>query len=227
MLWLGTSSSPEAIELIRSGRIGLMATPKSARPGMVETAAVWAGDNGCFSDPESFHAGAYLSWLNDYAADGHADRCLFVTAPDVVGDAAATMAGAPFLAYIREVGFPAALVAQDGLEELDVPWDELDVLFVGGTDPWRASAAVDDLVAEARARGKWTHLGRVNSWRRLEEARARGFDSTDGTFLRYGPDANLPALQGWLDRLDREPMLDLHPPRELRPYDPDEALWGR
>lgn len=222
MIWLGTSSSPDAIALIEEGRIGLMATPKSARRGMVERAAIWAGDNGCFSDPGSFHAGAYLAWLNEYAADGHADRCLFVTAPDVVGDARATMAGVPLLGYIREVGYPAALVAQDGLEELDVPWDELDVLFVGGTDPWRASTAV--LVAEARARGKRTHLGRVNSWRRLESAIARGFDSADGTFLRYGPDRRLPELVGWLDRIETAPMLDLHGPRTIEAYDPDLYL---
>ena len=41
-----------------------------------------------------------------------------------VGDAAATLTrSAPMLPRIRALGYPAALVAQDGLEHLAVPWD--------------------------------------------------------------------------------------------------------
>ena len=53
-------------------------------------------------------------------------------------------------------------------------------------------------MAEAKARLKWVHMGRVNSLRRLRYASAIGCDSADGTYLRFGPDVNLPTLQGWL-----------------------------
>jgi hypothetical protein len=53
-------------------------------------------------------------------------------------------------------------------------------------------------VGEARGRGKWVHMGRVNSLRRLRYAAAIGCDSADGTYLAFGPDTNLPAVRGWL-----------------------------
>lgn len=39
----------------------------------------------------------------------------------------------PMLPRIRATGYPAALVAQDGLEHHPVPWDLTDALFLGGT----------------------------------------------------------------------------------------------
>jgi hypothetical protein len=168
----------------------------------------WCADTGCFAQPERFDLGRYLDWLAAYAAA--IDRCLFATAPDVVGDAAATLArSAPVLPLIREIGYPAALVAQDGLESLAVPWDAFDCLFVGGTTGWKLSEVAYALVAEARRRGKWTHMGRVNSLRRLRAAMVGGYDSADGTFLAFGPDVNLPRVTAWLDALRRQPALPM------------------
>ncbi len=113
-------------------------------------------------------------------------RCLFVTVPDVVGDARAT-------AHLFEVwwpavarrGLPAALVAQDGLEHLErwlaLAWPRIDALFVGGRTEWKLGAASECLVAEARRRGKWVYMGRVNSARRIRYAASIGCDSVDGT----------------------------------------------
>ena len=64
--------------------------------------------------------------------DPFTSRCLFATAPDVVGDAQATLRRAYMLGWIRYAGLPAALVAQDGLEHLAIPWDDFDALFLGG-----------------------------------------------------------------------------------------------
>jgi hypothetical protein len=77
-----------------------------------------------------------------------------------------------------------------------VPWDEFDVLFIGGTQ-WKMSSHAADLVAEAKARGKGTHAGRVNSEQRYLHFLKLGCDSADGTFLTYGPDVNLPRLLAW------------------------------
>jgi hypothetical protein len=164
----------------------------------------WAADNGRFANPSAYTDEGYLAWL----AKKPAERCLFATAPDVVGDAAATLVlSAPMFARIRAAGYPVALVAQDGLENLDVPWDDFDALFIGGTTAWKLSEAVVGLVAEAKQLGKWVHMGRVNSYRRLRYADAIGCDSADGTYLKYGPEKNTPRLLMWLERLDREPSL--------------------
>ncbi len=106
------------------------------------------------------------------------------------------------LARIRAAGYPAALVAQDGLEDLAIPWNDLDGLFLGGSTGWKLGLAAADLAAQARRRGLWVHLGRANSLRRLTYAKSIGCHSADGTFLAYGPDRNLPTLLGWLDTIN-------------------------
>lgn len=187
-------------------RVGVCLTPMMGN--RLPDGLTWAADTGCYGQPTRHDDDRYLAWLADRQ---HAvSRCLFATAPDVVQDADATMARAlPMLPRIREVGFKAALVAQDGLEDMDVPWDAFDVLFVGGSTSWKLSEAADQIVAEAKWRGKWAHAGRVNSLRRLRRCAVSGYDSADGTFLAFGPDVNLPRLRGWLDDLDRSPSLVL------------------
>lgn len=194
MLYLANASSESVrCEMAARGSLAQICTPNERRaplPGVT-----WAADNGCFS---TRYVGdeAWLAWLARLA--GHADRCLFATAPDVVGDAAATLTrSAPHLPAIRALGYPAALVAQDGLEDLEVPWDAFDALFIGGTTTWKEGAAAAALVAEANRRGKWVHMGRVNSRRRWSYAEHIGCDSVDGTFLAFGPDQNLIRLAGW------------------------------
>jgi hypothetical protein len=54
------------------------------------------------------------------------------------------------------------------------------------------------LMAEAKARGKWVHVGRVNSKRRYQWCHSHGADSADGTFVAFGPDVNIPRLARWL-----------------------------
>lgn len=200
MIYLSGAVRPD---VVASG-LGVMLTPMMGNhlpPGVV-----WAADTGCFAAPHRHDDERYLRWLGvrSYAVD----RCLFATAPDVVGDAEATLdRSLLMLARIREVGYRAALVAQDGLESLPVPWDAFDALFVGGTTNWKLSEAAYALVAEAKARGKWCHQGRCNSGRRLRAAAVGGYDSADGTFLAFGPDKNLPRVLRWLGELERQPCL--------------------
>jgi hypothetical protein len=167
---------------------------------------VWAADTGCFNSPAKYTDAGYLAWLAQRAMTN--TRCLFATAPDVVGDALATWERSRhMLPRIRALGYRAALVAQDGIEDTDIPWDAFDVLFVGGTTEWKLSEQAIGVMAEAKRRGKWVHAGRVNSLRRLRLMQHAGADSADGTFVAFGPDVNIPRMQEWLRALARQPPL--------------------
>jgi hypothetical protein len=231
-----TGASNPLVRAAQEGRenLGLLVQPGTS--GYLAEAPAWgrwAADNGCYGEGRKgveLDVDGWLKWVEAIAATPElVQTCLFVVIPDVlewrtddagrfypVGNAAATLErSARLLPIVRKLGLPAALVAQDGLEALEVPWDTFDALFIGGSDGWKLSAAAGELCAEARRRGKWVHLGRVNSWKRLAIARALHADSADGTFLAYGPSKNLPQLLGWLDRLeaDAAPIADVRDPR--------------
>lgn len=168
----------------------------------------WAADTGCFTQPHRHDNDRYLAWLSNKRKSS--GPCLFATAPDVVADAEATLERSlPMLGRIREVGVPAALVAQDGMTPGQIPWDEIDVLFIGGTTEWKLGPASAAVTREAVRRGKWVHMGRVNSLKRLRIAQGMGCRSADGTVLAFGPDANMPRIRYWVDELKRQPLLPL------------------
>ena len=190
--------SDAVIAAMQAGTLGYIDTPAqgNTRPEGV----TWCADNGCFSD--RWDEGRWLGFLEANAA--HADTCAFAVVPDVVADAAATLARFDkYAERVRELGYPVALVAQDGQESLPVPWDRIDALFIGGSTEWKLGPHARALAAEAKRRGKWLHMGRVNSQRRYEYARAIGCDSVDGTFLTFGPDKNLPRLLAWTRLVDQ------------------------
>ena len=146
-------------------------------------------DNQCYTG--RFEPAAYTRILKRIARTHGTERALFAAAPDVVGNARATLQLArTWLPLLRRLGFPAALVAQDGLEALAVPWHSLDALFIGGTTAWKLSPAAGNLMAEARDRGKHIHVGRVNSFTRVDGLPGRP-DSIDGTHFRFRPNKYL------------------------------------
>ena len=217
-----------------SGQLGFIDTPAQGnkRPSSV----VWCADNGCFGKGYPGDE-AWVDWLRKHVVD--ASTCLFATAPDVVGDAAATLARSlPWLPVIRSLGYPAAFVAQNGIERTAIPWDAFDCLFLGGSPEclpcawvrpsgeewrkvkrcpscgrllheWKLGQVAHSLSREAKARGKWLHMGRVNSGRRYKTAARMGCDSADGTYVTFGPDENLPKLLGWVRGVDNQGALAL------------------
>lgn len=197
-----TGVSNEAVKAVAHEHgIGLLATPDNSYHLLVSEYPYWAADNACFNHPERFVTEEYLAWLDAFTLPQRA-ACLFATAPDVVGDAEATLARSlPVLPQIRELGFKAALVAQDGLENLDVPWDAFDVLFIGGSTEWKLSDAARELSREAIRRGKAVHVGRVNSYKRLKISDSFGAATADGTFLKFAPTENLGRLLNWFTKL--------------------------
>jgi hypothetical protein len=203
---------------MRAGLLGQIVTP--AAGNRVLLGVDWCADNAVFADHYPGDE-AYLAWLDSRRWAAH--RCAFAVAPDVVGDAAATLRrSAPMLPRLREAGYPAALAAQNGLEHLSVPWNEFDVLFLGGDTDWKLGQQARRLSADAKAHGKWVHMGRVNSRRRLQIAAHVGCDSADGTYLAHAPDRNLPRLLDWLKELsDQTALFDpidvtQHRPRPAR-----------
>lgn len=200
MIYFANPSNPKVRAAMAAGLLGAITTP--AQGNKIAGLPLWCADNGCGPGVHGIGGGypggdAFLAWLQRLAP--HAARCAFAVAPDVVGDAASTIARSlPFLPLIRSLGYRAAFVAQNGQERLPVPWDEFGVLFIGGDDEWKLGAPMRELAAEARLRGKRVHMGRVNSLKRMRYARAIGCDSADGTFIRYGPDLRLPEALGWL-----------------------------
>jgi hypothetical protein len=146
----------------------------------------WAADNDCFQE---LHEKRYVAMLDRIAP--LAESCLFVTVPDVVADAATTASQFELWApAVARRGLPAALVAQDGLEDmgrwLAGQWHRIDALFVGGSTEWKESQVAIDFADEARMRGKWVHWGRVNTKRRFDLLVAEHGDSFDGSkFARF------------------------------------------
>ena len=201
MRYYANPSTKAAREAMSAGLIGAILTP--AQGNLLPAGADWCADNGCFG---SGYPGdrAWLTWLHRMRR--RSESCAFATAPDVVADAGATLKRSrPLLPAIRDLGYPAAFVAQDGL--VDPPWDEFDVLFIGGSTGWKLGPAAAGLAEQAHRHGKPVHVGRVNSAKRMRYARWIGADSADGTYLTYGPDTNLPALLAWLHETNNQGVL--------------------
>lgn len=208
MIYLTPTPKPESFqELVKSPYFGIMATFGCGRSKTQFDAGVTFGvDNACFSQAKKFSLEKYLKYLEKLKP--YADNCLFAPAPDVVGDAKATWEKSKdVLPVIREIGLPAALVAQDGLETLSIRWEAFDALFIGGTTEWKLSEYVFTLISEAKERNKHVHIGRVNSRMRLRLFAQAGADSADGTHLVFKPDERLDQLQRWMQEIHERPFL--------------------
>jgi hypothetical protein len=137
----------------------------------------WAIDNGAFA---GFDEKAYLARLR--RSEEHREKCLFVTAPDVVGSARRTLE--VFQRWLPRLdGWKVALVCQDGQEDLEIPWDDIAAIFIGGGTAWKLSDHAAHCIKAAQALGKWVHVGRVNDPARFEHFENLGVDSIDGTGL--------------------------------------------
>lgn len=162
-----------------NARLGALLVPGN---GNKPAGKPWACDNGAFA---GFREKAFLKMLGKVRG---LPGCLWVAAPDVVCDALGTRERFDkWEPVLREMGFPVALVAQNGLAIETTPWSRLDCLFIGGDDAFKLGPEARELAREAKRRGKLVHMGRVNSLRRLRYAHSIGCDSVDGTqWSRFG-----------------------------------------
>lgn len=142
----------------------------------------FAIDNGAYA---KFDAPAFLALLEREKA--RKGQCRFVAVPDVVGSARRTLEVFDRWAHRPELGgWPLAFVCQDGQEDLELPWEDVKAIFIGGTTEWKLSKHAAACIKAAKALGHFVHVGRVNTPGRFEYFEKLGADSIDGTGLsRY------------------------------------------
>lgn len=135
-------------------------------------------DNGCFSGrlPDT--------WAR-LLIEAREHPPLWACAPDIVGSARRTLELWPRFAR-QMIGIPRALVLQDGIGDFDIPWSELDCVFVGGSDQFKQSPEARAAATTARILGKWVHVGRVNTPARALEWLDLA-DSVDGSGISRDP----------------------------------------
>lgn len=157
---------------------GWLVTPRTrdSIEKVVQSGLPWACDNGCYSD---WQPDRFVKLLERVKGQ---PRLLWVAVPDVVADHTATVRRfRQWRDLFIHLGVPMAFVLQDGATAEEVPWELLKAVFVGGSTAWKMGPDAAALVAEAKGRGLWVHMGRVNSIRRMHYARSIGCDSVDGT----------------------------------------------
>jgi hypothetical protein len=187
------AAHPQALEYAGPAFGRLLSPREYSRARDTAAAGIpWAADNDCYQGlvPERYRA--------MLRAIAHLPGCLFVTAPDVVGNWQATRDLFELWApELQGLGLPVALVAQDGLTAARTPWQSIDALFIGGSTEWKLSTDAQRVAAAARERGLWLHMGRVNSRRRYDYARAIGCDSVDGSSFSKWRSRWLPRALTW------------------------------
>lgn len=197
--------------------LGVLVTPSDGN-AIPERKTVWAADNSVLTK-QGFDDARFRRFLGRLSGR---DDCRFVAVPDhvervrcdrsdcrtcrrygghPVGDAGKTLKlWQAWHPIVREHGLTPALVLQDGMAIADVPWFEVGGVFVGGSDRYKLSESAAAIVAEANRRNLWTHMGRVNSARRILHAASISCCSIDGTGFSSWPERNLP----WALKVSRQ-----------------------
>lgn len=189
---LFVSGATQTVKRFRHhAHIGVLKTPRDRQPmkTITDLGLPWGADNDCFGglDPDS-----YLAMLDKIKAADQSNL-KFITVPDIWSDYHSTLALFKYwYPALEKRKLPAALVAQDGLTPDRVPWDKIAALFIGGSNRWRLSKAAALLIRYAQRNGKWVHVGRVNSLRRLGYMQALEVNSVDGSGYSRFPDTYIP-----------------------------------
>jgi hypothetical protein len=140
MLLLATQAQPQ-MRAHRHPNLGRLLQPRHY-PRARATAASgvpWAADNDAFN---GWDAGAERRFLRMVDALSGLPGCLFVTCPDIVGDAGLTsLLFEEYAPLLWRHGLPPAYVLQEPGVEYGrwwIPWGSLGALFIGGaTDQFK------------------------------------------------------------------------------------------
>lgn len=193
---LGQISANRREEYGFSG-VGLIVTPFTHHYLRSEVIKQFDGiglDNGMFSKKgeESFTWDIYQKMVKTALAQEKRDvlgRLYFFAIPDKPFDWEETLKrfqeANPLVQKLRSYGAPAALVIQNGATTKDVPWGEIDVIFIGGDDQYKVGPDAEAIVKMAQEKGITVHMGRVNNNKRIAVASQWQVDSADGTYLMH------------------------------------------
>ena len=100
-----------------------------------------------------------------------------------------------------------ALVLQDGMTTQDIPWPELEAVFVDGTDQYKFSPDVYRICLQAKQHRKWIHFGRINSKRKLSLAHDYHAHSVDGLHWSFYTHKNLAQGIEWVQSIKSQGRL--------------------
>lgn len=192
------------------GSVGLLISPAGWRtpPHYMP----YALDNGAFT---GFDPIAFKTMLS--RATFLRNKPIWVAVPDMVADAAATLA--LWHRWWKKIPFQRAFVAQDGHEPQDVP-KEADAVFVGGTTQWKLNCA-----HKFKGVTPWLHIGRVNSISRIEWAVEIGADSIDGTGWFRKNRRKLDLLE-FITGLGQQKIKLTQPDRSTNMFKPIETIYN-
>jgi hypothetical protein len=209
MILLVSGGTRTVSRLINHPNLGVLLTP-AAGNATPPRGVTYAADNSAFSNRgRGFDDAQFRAMLARLHIENRRDA-RWVAAPDVVGDHAATLElWRKYLPVLAAYDQPAAFVAQDGATAESLPWDGIAAVFIGGTTRWKLGTEAARIVHEARRRGLWTHMGRVNTFRRLIYAQTLGVDSVDGSKFSRFSETYIPTTLDFLAQLDRQQMLTL------------------
>lgn len=97
----------------------------------------WGMDNGAFT---GFSQATFFANLKRYMP--YRETCVFVVVPDVPFHWQPTLEKfKDWSPSLRRMGFPIALAVQDGATVDNIPWQDIDAVFIGGSTEWKRQLA--------------------------------------------------------------------------------------
>lgn len=206
MLLLVSGATTTVAQFAHHPALGRLVQPRSwgSIAAVARAGQPWGADNDALA---GINPDAYLQMLDAIAAAPR-DHLRFVAAPDAVERTSDGIVGSwegtcwlwrCWRPALVSRGLPAAIVLQDGAMPDTVPWEELAAIFVGASTRWKLSRTAETLVRLARARGLWTHIGRVNTMGRVARAEAMGAHSIDGSQFSRWPRKYIPRFLARLE----------------------------
>ena len=160
---------------------------------------IWGADNDCYS---GFNEIKYTKMIERLP---RIETLKYVTLPDVVGNHdKTTNLFDIWYEKLKNEQLPLAFVLQDGCSTMDIPFDKIKAIFIGGTTEYKLSKEVRDIVSVAKDKNKWVHMGRVNSMKRIKYASSIGVNSFDGTSFSMFANTYIPKTLELLNNLQEE-----------------------
>jgi len=164
----------------------------------LELGCWWIFDNSRFTNQWS--EPKWIRWLE--RLQPYRATCLGIVVPDRPFDREGTLADFERYGHIpRFYGYPTTFVTQNGMTVDDIPWSEIDCLFIGGDDDHKRGYEGQQLALEAKRRGLWVHVGRSQSGTAMLDHWTWA-DSLDGTTLVKHPTQQVESITAGVDYIN-------------------------